>query len=1441
MPKKILYLLVLVCGISFSQTVSVNDTSHTATDLANLLLDGSCIDPTNISSSSSQSAAYFNNNGGAFPLTEGIILRSGIAAHTAGMYTGNDLSSSINTNSDPDLDAIADAISGQNATITDTAFLQFDFTPISSNFNFNFIFASNEYGQWQCGFSDVFAFLITDLTTGITTNLAVIPGTTTPIAVTTVRDNTHNNGCTSENPNLFDTYNVTNPATSTINMRGYTTTLSATSTLTPNNPYRIKLAIGDFNLQDFDSAVFIDAGSFNTEIDLGPDTNLCLGDSFDVTTGLDETEYTHNWTLNGNPIGTNSNTLTIDQIGTYDVIATQNGTNCQIPGQIVISDLTYNTPDNLTNCDTGAAQYSYDLTQNDITTLGLDPTIYQIEYYDSVNSFPGNPIPNNDLTNYINDGNPQPITIKILNTITGNYCDVDIIFMLELSASPIANPQPNNIDLCENGGTTTVDLTLHNAQVLGGLPPTSHNVIYFSSQVDAQNNQNSIGTSIDVSSANSPITIWVRVENINNPDCFDITSFQIIIHPLPNVPELPDVTECSQYTLPPLNNGTYYDASGGPAGGGNQLNPGDIVNTGGTYYVFVGPDTNGCTNESDFIVTLVDEYGMPVNYCQSDMFTIPQPIQGADSNFYTETGGPNGTGVLLPAGTPVILNSNGDLEYQGLGITVTGNSDTIYFYAEVNGVFCIEIPFPISIFIDPPVDQPTDVTTCIDYTLPALTNGNYVGHNVGDLITSTETISISNTIDNATTDAVGNPIIHSCTSTSSFLVTIINDPPNITDCGSYTLPNLTVGEYYLQANGQGTVIPQGTVINLDNNGDLVYEGTGITVTGNTDNIYVFATDTVNATNCTNNMFFTLTINPIPPVDSSSNSQIVECVTDGYILPNLTHGDYYSEPGGQGTLIPDLTNISIDPNGDLDYGNGLGVVHPGIGNVNTIYIYNEVNGCSNESSFTVEIRDLPAVDSFADVYQCTPYTLAATTDGDYYTEPGGPNGTGTIVTAGTQISSITTLYIYNEWNDLAGCSNETTFTVNILGVDVGTIANVNECDSYSLPSLTVGNYYSQQQTYPPNAADEIPVGTTYTENQPAPNPIYVYAFNEDRIVCESQTSFTVTVSDTPNLPNFNNEVVCEGYTLPTLDNSTYNVGYYLSPGGVDPVSNNILAAGNHTIYVYATAFNNTNCFDEESFTVDIHPLRDLIIDGGIICVDPETNTPLTSVLLETGLNPSEYTVDWYLNGNIEHTGVSYDTNTPGLYTVEFTKLTPDTPPACNYNTTTVEVFRSSIATVDQNSVVVSEYFVDQNSITVNITGGYGQYTYQLDGGTPQTSNVFENVISGDHIITITDTYGDCGSINVNATVINYPKFFSPNGDGYNDFWNIWDLRSVSPDAEIIIFNRFGKFITNFNVNSGGWDGTYNGEKLFSDDYWFIVKYKNQDDVDKEFRAHFSLKR
>ena len=239
---------------------------------------------------------------------------------------------------------------------------------------------------------------------------------------------------------------------------------------------------------------------------------------------------------------------------------------------------------------------------------------------------------------------------------------------------------------------------------------------------------------------------------------------------------------------------------------------------------------------------------------------------------------------------------------------------------------------------------------------------------------------------------------------------------------------------------------------------------------------------------------------------------------------------------------------------------------------------------------------------------------------------------------------------------------------------------------------------------------------------------------------------VTISETPILPSFTNEVVCGEYLLPATStiSTTYDVNYYTAAGGntadlINPSTPLTIPEGESspyttTIHVYATATGNTDCSDFDSFTVTIYERPNFTVNDTIICVDPDTGVvaPENYVLLESGIDPAQFTVNWYLNGNLVHTGADYYAEQPGVYTVETVMIATEIPPDCNYNPTTVTVLESSTATATYS---VTEDFEDTATVTVTITNGSGTYQYQLDDGPFQDSNVFHDVVSGDHIVTI----------------------------------------------------------------------------------------------------------
>lgn len=288
-----------------ASVISVNDDYSTEQLINSILLNEDCANGINVVTQGDCGVAYFNNNDSTFPFEEGMIIRSGTANMSVGPYTTGNFDSSVCSQlGDPDLQAITNNM-GQTGAINDVTSVKFNFVATSNLLSFNFIFASNEYGEFQCAYSDVFGFILTDLTTGVKQNIAVIPGTNIPISTTTIRDSAYNNSCPSANPAFFGVSNVNNP-NSPISFKGQTVPMTAFATLIPNREYSLKLAVGDYQDTAYDSAVFIEGGSiaFGTQcretiqlIAFVDENNNNVKDANEVN----YTQGTFNYTINGDP------------------------------------------------------------------------------------------------------------------------------------------------------------------------------------------------------------------------------------------------------------------------------------------------------------------------------------------------------------------------------------------------------------------------------------------------------------------------------------------------------------------------------------------------------------------------------------------------------------------------------------------------------------------------------------------------------------------------------------------------------------------------------------------------------------------------------------------------------------------------------------------------------------------------------------------------------------------------------------------------------------------------------------------------------------------------------------------------------------------------------------------------------------------------------------
>ncbi|HOD11072.1 MAG TPA: T9SS type B sorting domain-containing protein, partial [Flavobacterium sp.] len=474
-----------------------------------------------------------------------------------------------------------------------------------------------------------------------------------------------------------------------------------------------------------------------------------------------------------------------------------------------------------------------------------------------------------------------------------------------------------------------------------------------------------------------------------------------------------------------------------------------------------------------------------------------------------------------------------------------------------------------------------------------------------------------------------------------------------------------------------------------------------------------------------------------------------------------------------------------------------------------------------------------------VNACNAYVLPTLTLGNYYT---GTNGTGTMLQAGDEITTTQTVYVFASTNTPHPCTNEKSFLVTIFNVDE--VADVTICENYTLPVITIGKYYTGVN----GTGTILNPGTVITTSQ----TIYIYAIAPFLPRCTDESSFNVTIIDTPianSIPVASRTICDEDGTndgVTTFDLTTLNtivlgtqtgtefsIAYYENNADAQTESNAITNTSLTSVFVRVNNSLAPNCFDVKPITIIVNKLPEPTPVDGVVCIDSETGDLLNAYTIHSGLSASTHSFEWKNEaGTVVGTSTSYAAILPGVYTV----IATNNATGCSSEPTEVTVIQSEPAVITYE---VEEDFSDTQRIIITATGQGGEYEYQLDQGLFQDSNIFEDVTSGVHTITVRDKNG-CGISTLQALVVNYPKFFTPNGDGYHDTWNIKDLNN-QPSAVIVIYDRYGKILKQLKPNGDGWDGTYNGNQMNSDDYWFAVSYQDENQVSREFRAHFAMKR
>ncbi len=523
-----------------------------------------------------------------------------------------------------------------------------------------------------------------------------------------------------------------------------------------------------------------------------------------------------------------------------------------------------------------------------------------------------------------------------------------------------------------------------------------------------------------------------------------------------------------------LSNEAFYS---GPNGTGVRYSPGDEITSSRTLYVFAG--IPGCSDQESFQVTITPVPNVfvidDVTTCNS--YTLPAvPATGVSAGmiraYFT---GPDATGTRFEAGAVITTNR------------------TLYAYAGSSDCYDQEA-FSVTIVPGVTVNDLPDQSVCVSFTLPAITgtnltdnrayytqpNGSGTRLNPGDVVSASQTIYIFDR--NA-----------GCSDEESFVVKVtggpnINDIPDQTVCNSFILPAITGANlsgnqaFYTQPNGGGTRLNPGETITTS------------------QTLYIFDSDG----SCSDEESFSISIATTPDIEP-----IADPTACGfYILPaitgtNLSGGQaYFAQANGTGTRydIGDTISASV-----------------------SLFIYDGAVGCSDEEVLNINILSPPILDQIPDQIACNRYTLPVITginlsgNQAFYTQP---NGGGTPLNSGDEITSTSTLFLFD---DNGSCTNEKSFTITINEAPVlDSIPTQAGCGFFVLPPLQGRNLSGNQAYFTATNGG----GTRFNPGDTIRTNRTLFAF-DDNGACTAERSFAVAINTLPSVTTRVSNAVCNG--------------------------------------------------------------------------------------------------------------------------------------------------------------------------------------------------------------------------------------------------------------------------------------------------------------------------
>lgn len=263
-------------------------------------------------------------------------------------------------------------------------------------------------------------------------------------------------------------------------------------------------------------------------------------------------------------------------------------------------------------------------------------------------------------------------------------------------------------------------------------------------------------------------------------------------------------------------------------------------------------------------------------------------------------------------------------------------------------------------------------------------------------------------------------------------------------------------------------------------------------------------------------------------------------------------------------------------------------------------------------------------------------------------------------------------------------------------------------------------------------------------------------------------------------------------------------------------------------IFIRAENSNGCYGTGKF--------ELIVDTVPVLAKPVEKTicesgPNISAVLESGI-PTTHANKYNYLWSTGETTPSITINKEGTYTLTVEnnsgcKATTNYPVKLSHSPVLNHLRINDLNTI--NEVIIDLQNPEDYRYRIHFEdGSYSEF---------QKSEIFANIPGGFHELLIESIHG-CGTVTKSFAVLNAPKFFTPNDDGYNDYWNFTGIKNpLYKNTIIYIYDRYGKLLKQISPFDEGWDGNYIQEPMPSSDYWFTIKLEDG----REAKGHFSLKR